>query len=400
MAHPRRMQTRSQWARGTQSLLSNTPDGWTSSAGGWGAGADYTGPRIFMGADDPYGFATPGYGEKIAAVGRATGLIADTLAGVPWHTYRGDERTDTIPTWISDPMGAQSTADNRRHTLTAVQFWSQIIVDMLHHGEAFILHGLDYDKQPTDLIPVPPAAVEAVSNDRGVWIAGENHPPDRVMHLRGRAPYRISEPPAGQTGWRGVGVLTRHAETLGLAANVDAYASNTFRSGVPTGYLKASQPGLSTADAERLAATWMEKHGSRRQVAVLNNSVEFVPATMSPLDAELLGMQAFTLREIAHAFGMSAHYLDVQGSSDTYANVRDRQLDFRQLTLLPWTRLIESELDTILPRGTTLKLRLDGLERGTTGQRFDDYTKALAGGWLTIDEIRALENMPPLEGNT
>lgn len=398
MGHPRRMQTRAAWARGTQSLLTNTPDGWTSSAQGWTGGDGYTGPRIWMGTDDPYGFATTTYATKLAAVGRATGLIADTLAGVPWHTYRGDERTPTIPTWITDPMGAQSTAGNRRLTLTAVQFWSQIIVDMLLEGEAFIGHDLDYDGQPTNLYPIPPSAVEAVSNDRGIWIDGTNLPPDQVMHLRGRAPYRTSTPPAGQDGWRGVGVLTRHAESLGLASSVDTYAADTFRSGVPTGYLKATQPGLSKTDAEALASTWMDKHGSRRQVAVLGNSVEFVPANMTPLDAELLGMQAFTLREIAHAFGMSAHYLDVQGSSDTYANVRDRQLDFRQLTLLPWTRLIESELDTVLPRGTTLKLRLDGLERGTTGQRFDDYTKALAGGWLTIDEIRALENMPPLEG--
>jgi HK97 family phage portal protein len=185
-----------------------------------------------------------------------------------------------------------------------------------------------------------------------------------------------------------------------LAGAVGAYAQNTFRTGVPSGYLKATQPGLTPDDAEKLAERWMEKHGQARQVAVLGNTVEFVPINLSPVDAELVKMQDFSLREIAHAFGMSAHYLDVVGATGTYANVQDRAVDFRQFTLLPWARLIESELDTRLPAGTGLRLRLDGLERGTTGQRYDDYGKALAGGWLTVDEIRELEGLPPLEGGS
>ena len=386
---PRRIDTRARYVRSSHPLTH--PD----------AGAAWMGdslPVVWVGTDTPGGVA-PTFRQKLSAVGRATGLIADTLAGVPWHVYRGRDRLQT-PRWVADPQNAQGdgrTAGAPSLALTGVQFWAGVIVDMLHWGEAVIVY-----RGPLAsaiLHPVHPSDVEDISPVLGAKIGGQwtANTGWHVIHLRGRAPYWRTD----SGGYRGIGVLTRHATSLGIAADVDTYAANTFRSGLPYGYLSATAP-MSAQQADDLAARWMAKHGDRRQIAVVGGA-KFEPINLSPVDAELIRMQDFTLREIAHAFGMSAHYLDVSGGGDTYANVQDRQLDFRQLTLLPWARLIESELDTRLPVGTTLKLRLDGLERGSTSTRYADYTRALdpVTGWMTRDEVRDLENLPPQtdEGN-
>jgi phage portal protein BeeE len=71
-------------------------------------------------------------------------------------------------------------------------------------------------------------------------------------------------------------------------------------------------------------------------------------------------------------------------------------IELRTFTLLPWMRRVESTLDAQLPRGTSVKIAADATLRGDTASRYSAYSVALAGGWLTVGEIRAMENKPPL----
>jgi phage portal protein BeeE len=72
-------------------------------------------------------------------------------------------------------------------------------------------------------------------------------------------------------------------------------------------------------------------------------------------------------------------------------------IELRTFSLLPWQRRIESALDAQFPRGTSLKIASEGLLRADTKTRYDAYKVALDAGWVTVDEVRALEDLPPLE---
>jgi phage portal protein BeeE len=71
-------------------------------------------------------------------------------------------------------------------------------------------------------------------------------------------------------------------------------------------------------------------------------------------------------------------------------------IEFRMLTLLPWQRRIESTLDAQFPRGTSLKIRSDALLRADTATRYAGYESALRAGWMTVDEVRELEDRAPM----
>jgi len=47
-----------------------------------------------------------------------------------------------------------------------------------------------------------------------------------------------------------------------------------------------------------------------------------------------------------------------------------------------------------------VRFALDDFLRSDTAARYDAYTKALAAGFLTLDEVRRLENLPTLPGAT
>ena len=56
-----------------------------------------------------------------------------------------------------------------------------------------------------------------------------------------------------------------------------------------------------------LKSSWMAAHGSTRSIAVLNATTEFHPISWSLNDLAAVEMGAFTDKDVAHAFGMSAH---------------------------------------------------------------------------------------------
>jgi phage portal protein BeeE len=66
-------------------------------------------------------------------------------------------------------------------------------------------------------------------------------------------------------------------------------------------------------------------------------------------------------------------------------------------TYLPWAARIEAVLDAQIPRGTSVKIALDALARADTKTRYDGHKIALEAGFLTVDEVRALEDRPPLQ---
>lgn len=376
-------------------ILLNKPDGWeVDQPWLW-----FTGPAGGDGTGGPWGNPPPGAGGPIWAltalpgVTRCTAIIADTLAGLPWQVLRGDYEQQGTPDWITDPQALRldgrivsASLDDVR--LSAVEFWTQWITAALWLGDGFVYVPVrDASGQPVPpLWQLHPSMVEV--RDGAYFVGGEMLPTGSVIHLRGEPPY-----------WqgRGHGVLTRHAAELGLALELNTYNSGMYRSGVPAGFLKSSQPHMTEPEAQVLQASWMKAHGgSARNIAVLNATTDFTPIQVSPVDAAMDTAKTWTLRDLALAFGVAPYMLGVPGDSSTYANVESRMIELRMFTHLPWVRRIESALDSEFPRGTSLKIKTAGLERADTMSRYQAYAIGITNGWLTVDEVRALEDLPPI----
>ena len=81
---------------------------------------------------------------------------------------------------------------------------------------------------------------------------------------------------------------------------------------------------------------------------------------------------------------------------DTYANTESRALDYLRYSVNTWLVRIETALGRLLPRQQYAKLNAGGLLRSTTKERYEAHEIALRAGFLTVDEVRALEDLPPL----
>jgi HK97 family phage portal protein len=374
-------------------ILFNSPDGWeVDQPWLW-----WTGPADGDGTGGPWGNPPPGadtasWYSSIPAVTRCTALICDTIAGLPWHVYRDDLRTAT-PSWISDPQalrqdGRVVTPTSVETRLSAVEFWTNAIVSALWLGDGYVYVPVrDAVGQPKPpLWQLHPGDVTI--RDGRYWVGDVLLPAGSIVHLRGEPPYQ---------GGHGNGVITRHGRDLGLAVTIRSYTAGQYRSGVPAGFLKSSQPHMSEEDATRLKEAWMAQHGgSRRSIAVLNATTDFNPIQVTPMDSAIGVAREWSLRDIALMFGLNPYQLGVPGDSATYANVESRAIEFEQFTLLNWIRRIESCLDAQMPLGTNLKIKTAGLERADIATRYAAYGLGIDKGFLTVDDVRALEDLPPM----
>lgn len=84
------------------------------------------------------------------------------------------------------------------------------------------------------------------------------------------------------------------------------------------------------------------------------------------------------------------------GNSLTYATVEGRALDFLRYSIQPWLVRLESAIGQLLPRGQSVKFNVNALLRSTTKERYDAHAVALASGFMTVDEVRALEDLGPM----
>jgi phage portal protein BeeE len=85
------------------------------------------------------------------------------------------------------------------------------------------------------------------------------------------------------------------------------------------------------------------------------------------------------------------------GNSLTYANVEQRALDFLKFSVQPWLVRLETAIGALLPRGHYVRFNPNALLRSTTAERYQAHKTALEAGFLTVDEVRDLEDLPPLD---
>jgi len=134
--------------------------------------------------------------------------------------------------------------------------------------------------------------------------------------------------------------------------------------------------------------------------AVFGNGGKIENNTFNPKDAQFIENQQFAVTQVARIFGVPASKLlaAVDGTSMTYTNLQDENTAFIQDSLMQYMKIIEESLSWMLPRGQTVKLDVKALLRANTDRRYAAYAVALDKGFLTVNEVRAQENLPPLLG--
>jgi HK97 family phage portal protein len=126
---------------------------------------------------------------------------------------------------------------------------------------------------------------------------------------------------------------------------------------------------------------------------------------INPADAQLLESRAYSTEEICSWFRVQPFMIGraSQGQTNWGTGIEQQMIGFITFTLRPWLKRIEESIaaDLLTPaeRATYYaEFNLEGLLRGDSAARASFYQVLLQNGILSRNEVRRLENLPPIEG--
>ncbi len=332
---------------------------------------------------------------------RCVDLRAQLMASVPLFVFQredggGRKRADDLPLFrvLHDQFNESMTAFEGREFLVRS-------LDLAGNGYARI--DRDADGEVQALHPINPAwvGVEQLASGRlryqvsnpsgGTTVLLQ----EDMLHVRG---------PFGRDGITGQTPLSIARENLGLMIAQTSTALRLSTSGLSaSGFLETAQ-SLEEQDRARLQQIMSEYVGTpgAGKLMILESGMKYNRLTWSPEDAELLASRKLSDESVARLFGIPPTSVGITDKA-TYSNVEQESTMLVRNALAPLARRVESAMAARLltadhaEAGFYVEHDLNGLLRGDTAARFQAYATGRQWGWLSANDVRRSENMPPIE---
>jgi len=346
----------------------------------------------------PSGYAGKAITETSAlsfpAVYRSVALIADTCASLPLHAYRADGVSRVVQTSGS----AASLLDAPHPDLTAFEVWELGFAHALLWGNAAYWKLRDRGGVLKELWPIAPERIKfgRASDGTKVYTVDEADRPlsDReILHIPG----------FGYDGISGVSVIRLHREGIGLGMAAEEYGARLFGSGsLATGILTTDQR-IDQKTADDLRSRWKAIGtglASSHDVRVLGSGTTWQQLSIPPEDAQFIESRRFQIAEVARMFGVPPHMLyETDRSTSWGSGIEEQNIGFVTYTLRPWLTRFEQRISRAIGPGPVYaKFGVDALLRGNSAARSAFYRQMWELGALSTNEIRAYEELPPVDG--
>lgn len=336
----------------------------------------------------------------LPAVGAAIRLISETIASLPLIVYRGDgadrERASGLPIY-------SLLHDRPNMDQSAFEFWGDVSASIETTGNAFI-HKIKSRGRIEELLVVDPNFVrvyrDSDSREKKFDVLVDNvryegFTTSEILHIRG---FTL------RGGLVGISPIAEHRNAIGVALAAEEFAGRAYANDATPG-LAIKVPGnMGRQQALEMLSVWQVTHGgiqNARKPAVLTNGADLEKISMTLADAELMDAMRFSVEQVARIFRIPPALLGAPNAA-TNQTAEEESLRFVRYCLLPRLRRIEMALradaDLFPGAGLTPEWLVDGLLRADTATRYDAYVKARQAGWLSANEIRAFENLPPIDG--
>ncbi|MCG5459628.1 phage portal protein [Micromonospora sp. PSH03] len=325
------------------------------------------------------------------AVYACQSYIADNIATLPVdHFRRTKTGRDEVPSaqsprWIRQPNPFQ----------TSVEFWHRVLVSLLSDGNAFLVTLRNEDTGLVEaLYCLHPKDVEIIEGPLGnnkYNFEGTEYDRSEILHIP--AFTHDDEP-------RGLSPIDVAREAIGLGLTAEEFGARFFSQGTTMAGV-IEHPGKPERDEARLLREMFRKtHAGTRNshaVGVLTGGASFKPITITPEQAQFLETRKFQKTEIALLYRVPAYIVDPSVTSTWGSGIEEQRSALVSDTFLPWAIRIEQAISTfLLPGSQFIKFNFDARMRPKTAERYTAYAVAVNNGWMTLDEVRKLEDLAPI----
>ena len=347
---------------------------------------------------------------QVSAVYASVALIGGAIASMPLPVYQrgksGNKKVDSDIYWLLN--------EEPNSNYPAAIFWEAMVGSLLLHGDAFaiiIRPNLGSDKI---------LGFEWVHSRRVTVKKHEGHliyviQDDMLSGGSGKSTTYLSNdiihiPGPGFNGLRGMSQIRyvlRNAAGISLAA--DQYSAAFFENGARPDFALEFPGNLTIEQQDMIRASWANRHngvGNAHLPALMAGGAKVHELTMNAEDSQLIATREFQIEDVARIFGVPPHMIGhTQNNTSWGSGIESLGIGFVKYTLARHLAKIEQELNRkVWPTSKSyfVKFNTAGLERGDYTNRMEGYRVGLGrageAGWLSLNEIRELEDLPPIKG--
>lgn len=282
-------------------------------------------------------------------------------------------------------------------------------IDSLVHD--FAIYGNAYWLKTTDkgLLRLPPTMVFPDGDD---WMSPAK------FKVRGNSGEKII--PAHQIVYfrgygldRDIGISPLEAlrRTLREDWNAGEMRDQIMRNGARmSGYLQRPEnaPKWSEDARDRFRKSWQSQYTGTGSgsggTPILEDGMTFNPVSQTAKDLQYIEARKLTRQEVASAYFIPPPMIGILDNA-TFSNITEQHKMLYQDCLGPWLTMITEEIELQLipdfepaPERFYVEFNLREKLTGSFEERADAIQKSVGGPTMTVNEARALDNRPPIDG--
>lgn len=337
----------------------------------------------------------------LSTVWACTSLVSETIGTLPLHIYKktanGRERAD-------DYQLSYILRNKPNTKSTSSVLWQSTVASMLLRGNGILkkltvgsklvgLQFMPYDKLQIRLDFEGNAEYHEIQS-RGVTVKIPNKDIVRIPNF------------TIDGNW-GLSTITYGAKMFANSLNGMDSANNMFEKGLLQTVAFKTDKRIRGDQREDFRKSFEQYSGAMNsgKAILLEDGMDVKTVSLNPKDAQLLESRAFSVEEICRWFRVDPSMIGHGNAVSNWGTgLEQKMIGFLTFTLRPiLTRIeqaINNELIPLEDRGIYYaEFSIDGLLRGDSSSRATFFREMVNAGIMTRDEVRKLENLPPLGGN-
>lgn len=321
-------------------------------------------------------------------------VISRTVASLPWGVFERSEKgrteLDNQIAWLLNNRPNPETS--------AFSFREALVAHAINWGNGYAEIQFDLSGRASNLWLMTPDRVTPDRNEADALVYKVSDPnggqriltADNVFHLHG----------LGFDGLCGYSMVTMAARSLGVAIAQDVFAQSFYANGTQLGNL-IEMPGSMSPDQIKLSENYYnEAHRGPEKafkIRVAPTGTKIHAMGMPMNDAQFVESRQLSVTMAARWLGVPPHKIaDLTRSTNN--NIEHQGIEFVTDAIVPWALRLEQEANIKLfgarSRGRIYtKLNVNGLMRGDAKSRAEFYRTMTQIGAMSINEVRALEDM-------
>ena len=361
-------------------------------------------PQDSVSAAPVFYFGTSGSGKSVtvqsaiqlSTVYACVRVISETIASLPLGIYEtvndGNEKATDHPLY-------RLLHDEPNSEMTSFVFREVMLAHLLLYGNSYSQIIRSGKNQVIGLYPLLPDHMDVDRDSKGNLTYTYTTSDGKTVLIKPRDVLHI--PGLGFDGVMGYSPIALEKNAIGLGIASEEYGSKFFSNGArPSGIL--THPNT-VKNPKALRESWNSAYGgssNSNRVAILEEGMKFEPIAIPNNEAQFLETRKFQVDEICRIFRVPPHLVGNLEHA-TFSNIEHQSIDFAVHTIRPWLVRIEQAMNRALlsdqEKGRFfVQFNIDGLMRGDYKSRMEGYAIGRQNGWLSANDIRALENQNPI----